>query len=61
MPLMTMAQALLRYLAAQSTEIDGKTLPLFAGIFAIFGHGNVAGHRPGPGGAGRQAAHLPRP
>src|SRR6478752_5003872 len=43
MPLMTMAQALLRYLAAQSTEIDGKTLPLFAGIFAIFGHGNVAG------------------
>jgi 3D-(3,5/4)-trihydroxycyclohexane-1,2-dione acylhydrolase (decyclizing) len=43
MPLMTMAQALLRYLAAQSTEIDGKTLPFFAGIFAIFGHGNVAG------------------
>ena len=43
MPLMTMAQALLRYLAAQSTEVDGKTLPLFAGIFAIFGHGNVAG------------------
>ncbi len=43
MPRLTMAQALLRYLAAQSTEIDGKTLPLFAGIFAIFGHGNVAG------------------
>jgi 3D-(3,5/4)-trihydroxycyclohexane-1,2-dione acylhydrolase (decyclizing) len=43
MPLMTMAQALLRYLAAQSTEVEGKTLPLFAGIFAIFGHGNVAG------------------
>ena len=38
-----MAQALLRYLAAQSTEVEGKTLPLFAGIFAIFGHGNVAG------------------
>ena len=36
-------RALLRYLAAQSTEGDGKTLPLFAGIFAIFGHGNVAG------------------
>jgi Acetolactate synthase len=43
MPRLTMAQALLRYLAAQSTEVEGKTLPLFAGIFAIFGHGNVAG------------------
>jgi 3D-(3,5/4)-trihydroxycyclohexane-1,2-dione acylhydrolase (decyclizing) len=40
---MTMAQALLRYLAAQSTEIDGQEQPLFAGVFAIFGHGNVAG------------------
>ncbi len=25
------------------TEIDGKKLPLFAGVWAIFGHGNVAG------------------
>ena len=32
----------MRYLAAQMTEIDGKTLPLFAGVWAIFGHGNVA-------------------
>jgi 3D-(3,5/4)-trihydroxycyclohexane-1,2-dione acylhydrolase (decyclizing) len=40
---LTMAQALVRYLCAQSTEIDGKTVPLFNGIFAIFGHGNVAG------------------
>jgi 3D-(3,5/4)-trihydroxycyclohexane-1,2-dione acylhydrolase (decyclizing) len=40
---MTMAQALLRYLAAQSTEIEGREQPLFAGVFAIFGHGNVAG------------------
>jgi len=38
-----MAQALLRYLAAQSTEVEGKVQPLFAGVFAIFGHGNVAG------------------
>ncbi len=38
-----MAQALARYLAVQWTEIDGEELPLFAGIFAIFGHGNVAG------------------
>ena len=40
---MTMAQALLRHLAAQSVEIDGREQPLFAGVFAIFGHGNVAG------------------
>lgn len=40
---LTMAQALVRYLAAQQTEVDGETMPLFAGVFAIFGHGNVAG------------------
>src|SRR2546421_5743491 len=39
---LTMAQALVRYLAAQRTEIDGKLQPLFAGVWAIFGHGNVA-------------------
>src|ERR687890_268571 len=38
-----MAQALTRFLAAQRTEIDGETVPLFAGVWAIFGHGNVAG------------------
>ncbi len=38
---LTMAQALVRYLAAQYTEIDGKEVPLCAGGFAIFGHGNV--------------------
>jgi 3D-(3,5/4)-trihydroxycyclohexane-1,2-dione acylhydrolase (decyclizing) len=37
---LTMAQALVRYLAAQRTEIEGE--PLFAGVWAIFGHGNVA-------------------
>ncbi len=40
---MTMAQALLRHMAAQMVEIDGREQPLFAGVFAIFGHGNVAG------------------
>lgn len=40
---LTMAQALVRYLAAQKTDIDGEVVPLFAGMFAIFGHGNVAG------------------
>ena len=40
---LTMAQALLRYLAAQRIELDGESQPLVAGVFAIFGHGNVAG------------------
>ncbi|HEY2891816.1 MAG TPA: 3D-(3,5/4)-trihydroxycyclohexane-1,2-dione acylhydrolase (decyclizing) [Dongiaceae bacterium] len=43
MPKMTMAQALARYMAAQWTIIDGEEKSLFAGVFAIFGHGNVAG------------------
>ena len=38
---LTMAQALVRYLVNQRTEIDGATVPLFPGVFAIFGHGNV--------------------
>ena len=38
---LTMAQAIVRYLIAQRTVIDGKEEPLFAGVFAIFGHGNV--------------------
>src|SRR6202007_2193147 len=40
---LTMAQALIRYLAAQTSEVDGCEVPLFAGVFSIFGHGNVAG------------------
>ncbi|MDE1465361.1 3D-(3,5/4)-trihydroxycyclohexane-1,2-dione acylhydrolase (decyclizing) [Spartinivicinus poritis] len=40
---LTMAQALVKYLAAQFVEINGNKLPLFEGVFAIFGHGNVAG------------------
>ncbi|MEX0852715.1 MAG: 3D-(3,5/4)-trihydroxycyclohexane-1,2-dione acylhydrolase (decyclizing) [Bauldia sp.] len=39
---LTMAQALARFLARQMTEIEGKKLPLFGGVWAIFGHGNVA-------------------
>ena len=38
---LTMAQALVRYLCNQFTEIDGVRVPLFAGVFGIFGHGNV--------------------
>ena len=41
---LTMAQALVRYLAAQNIrDDDGHIVPLFGGVFAIFGHGNVAG------------------
>lgn len=38
---LTMAQALVRYLCNQWTEINGERVPLFAGVFGIFGHGNV--------------------
>lgn len=40
---LTVAQALVKHLSAQFVEIDGQELPLFAGVWAIFGHGNVAG------------------
>ena len=38
---LTMAQALVRHLAAQFIDIDGKRCRLCGGGFAIFGHGNV--------------------
>ena len=38
---LTMAQALVRWLTEQFTEIEGVRVPLFAGVFGIFGHGNV--------------------
>ena len=37
----TTAEALVRYLVAQRTEVDGREVPLYPGVFAIFGHGNV--------------------
>ena len=40
---LTVAQALVRFLCNQMTVIDGETLPIVAGCWAIFGHGNVAG------------------
>ena len=40
---LTTAQAIVRFLIAQRTEIDGRDVPLFPGVFAIFGHGNVTG------------------
>src|SRR5216683_6075679 len=38
---LTMTQALVRWLTHQFTEIEGERVPLFAGVFGIFGHGNV--------------------
>ena len=40
---LTVAQALVRFLASQYTERDGVEQRLIAGCFGIFGHGNVAG------------------
>jgi 3D-(3,5/4)-trihydroxycyclohexane-1,2-dione acylhydrolase (decyclizing) len=42
---LTMAQALVRAMAAQKTLIgdDAHAVPFFGGVWAIFGHGNVAG------------------
>jgi TPP-dependent trihydroxycyclohexane-1,2-dione (THcHDO) dehydratase len=43
---LTTAQALVRYLAGLRTRVEGpqgdEIVPLFGGVFAIFGHGNVA-------------------
>jgi 3D-(3,5/4)-trihydroxycyclohexane-1,2-dione acylhydrolase (decyclizing) len=38
---LTTAQALVRWLLAQRTVVDDEEVPVFAGVFGIFGHGNV--------------------
>ena len=67
---LTTAAALVRYLIAQRTELDGAEAPLFPGVFAIFGHGNVtslglalqeAGGTSCPPGAGRTSRAWPSP
>jgi len=40
---LTVAQALVKFLSVQYTERDGIEQRFFAGIFGIFGHGNVTG------------------
>ncbi len=40
---LTMAQALILYLTRQHVARDGQQNPFFAGVWGIFGHGNVAG------------------
>ena len=38
---LTTAQAIVRWLVNQYTVVDGEEVPIFAGAFGIFGHGNV--------------------
>lgn len=40
---LTVGQAIVRFLAAQHAQRDGHTQRLIGGMWAIFGHGNVAG------------------
>ncbi|HEY0735424.1 MAG TPA: 3D-(3,5/4)-trihydroxycyclohexane-1,2-dione acylhydrolase (decyclizing) [Herpetosiphonaceae bacterium] len=40
---LTTAQAIVTFLQRQHTARDGREQPFFAGMFGIFGHGNVAG------------------
>src|ERR1700746_1015970 len=44
---LTTAQAVVRYLSGLRARVEGpqgeEIVPLFGGVFAIFGHGNVAG------------------
>jgi 3D-(3,5/4)-trihydroxycyclohexane-1,2-dione acylhydrolase (decyclizing) len=40
---LTTAQALIKFLQNQYVERDGKESAFFAGVWGIFGHGNVAG------------------
>jgi len=39
---LTCAHAIVKHLISQKILINGKKKPLFAGVFGIFGHGNVA-------------------
>ncbi|MFH5070388.1 3D-(3,5/4)-trihydroxycyclohexane-1,2-dione acylhydrolase (decyclizing) [Enterobacter cloacae complex sp. 2024EL-00215] len=38
---LTLAQAIVKFLMAQKIDTEGDVLPLFTGVHAIFGHGNV--------------------
>jgi 3D-(3,5/4)-trihydroxycyclohexane-1,2-dione acylhydrolase (decyclizing) len=38
---LTTAQAIVKWLLAQHTVVDGEEVPVFGGVFGIFGHGNV--------------------
>ena len=58
---LTAAQAMVRFLSAQRVEIDRLKQRLFEGVFAIFGHGNVAGVGEALYASRELSADLPRP
>ena len=45
---MTVAQAIVAFLANQFIEIDGRVQRICAGGFGIFGHGNAPSHDADP-------------
>lgn len=40
---LTLAQAIVRFLSNQYVQQDGESQPFFAGLWGIFGHGNIGG------------------
>lgn len=40
---MTMGQAIVKFLINQHVDYDGEITPFFAGLWGIFGHGNIGG------------------
>ena len=57
---LTTAAAIVRYLIAQRTVIDDVEVPLFPGVFAIFGHGNVTSLGLGAARGRRRVADVAR-
>ena len=56
---LTMAQALVEFLARQYTERDGVERRLIGGVFGILGHGNVAGVGEALQQAGERLRYIP--
>ena len=56
---LTVAQAVVEFLANQYSERDGVERRFFPGVFGIFGHGNVAGLGQALQQAGDQLPLLP--
>ena len=56
---LTVAQAVVEFLAAQHSERDGVTRRFVPGVFGIFGHGNVAGLGEALLGAGERLRYHP--
>ncbi|MCP5153183.1 MAG: 3D-(3,5/4)-trihydroxycyclohexane-1,2-dione acylhydrolase (decyclizing) [Ectothiorhodospiraceae bacterium] len=55
---LTTAQAIVQWMCAQQVETEAGPAPVFAGVFAIFGHGNVTGLGEALAGAGDRLPTL---